>query len=139
MIDERSLIRFERVKLLVRDERRAAVVRAEDSVRGAEAELARREAAHDGDVQAFQRLDLVTADELELCARALAASRTRRVSASEALAAARASRTEVEVLRVDAERETRGLELARVRLVRVRRDRQERAEQQLVELRSGRR
>ena len=139
MIEAATMKRIARIKLTQRDARRAYVREAEQDVRDAEQALERqRHEAHNAHA-AFLALHASSPAELELLARAIVESSEKAAEAKQVLSAREQALEEGRAQRVNAEREMRGLDLARTRIRKLEEARLDKDEERLLELRTGRR
>lgn len=133
-----TLNRIERIKALQRDERRAELVRAEAELRAAKEALEARRRDHQRATDAFRAVVVLTPAELELGARHLVETSHEAARAERVHHEREHQRVSASTARVEAERDVRGIGIAKVRLARVERARDARAEAQILELRAGR-
>lgn len=138
MIDHSTLNRIERVKQLLRDERRSELVAAEKVLTDAHSALRSQRAEHGHATRAFATLGAVAPAELELMASRVVESGLAAARALRTVEERDAARRQATAARIEAERDVRGVALAKARILRHVRQRAERAETQLAELRSGR-
>lgn len=139
MIEAATMKRIARIKGIQRDERRARMQEAEERVKDAESLLERRHGEVRAASDAFGASEMISPLDLELRARAVVESSLAAVRAKEALTERERALDEGRALRIEAEREVRGLDLARARMRKLEEARLEKAENALIELRTGRR
>ena len=140
MIDAATMNRLAKIRIVQRDQRRAAVVIAEE--RAAEAHrIADARAEEATDAASALRTSRVfdSPADLELCAHAAVEKEMAAAAAREAVASAERELELDKHRRVESERDLRGIELAQTRQAQLLEAQQEKAEVRLLEVREAHR